>query len=163
MSADAGGRVPRLVDVAVQLRAGSFVKRRSDGTIDYLAPLPSPFSYGEVAGTRAADGDAIDVVVWAAWPRAGTTIRLGLRGAIDFVDAGVADPKLVCAARPLRPWERACVLAWFGAFARAKAVLAALRGVQGVTKVRGWLEADAAEALLDAAETATPRAPSRQG
>lgn len=143
----------------MQLRAGSFVKRRPDGRLDYVAPLPSPFSYGEVVGTRAADGDAVDVVVWGAWPRAGTTVALPLRGAVDFVDAGAADPKLVCAPSPLAPWQRAWILGWFAGFARAKALLARLRAVSGTTRVRGWLDVDAAAALLDAAKTpaAAPR------
>lgn len=156
MSPPPAAGAPRLIEVTVQLRAGSFVKRRSDGTIDYLAPLPSPFSYGEVRGTRSADGDAVDVLVWRARPAAGTTVRLPLQGAVDFVDAGADDPKLVCAAAPLRPWERRCILAWFAGFARAKALLAATRGATGRTWVRGWLDAATAAARLDAEAGAGP-------
>ena len=52
---------PSVVDVMIEVPQWSFVKRKGDGSIDYVAPLPSPFpGYGSVPDSLADDG------VWRA-------------------------------------------------------------------------------------------------
>ena len=55
-TADAG-YIPSVCDVVIEVPQFSFVKRKGDGSIDYIAPLPSPFpGYGSVPGSLAEDG-----------------------------------------------------------------------------------------------------------
>ncbi|XP_024514972.1 uncharacterized protein LOC112340558 isoform X2 [Selaginella moellendorffii] len=89
-------QLPRFVTVAIEVPRGSFVKRRVDGSVDFIAPLPCPFNYGSVSSIPAPDGDPLDALVLGEiLPyNAATTHRVV--GVVRFTDAGFTDNKLVC-------------------------------------------------------------------
>ena len=58
-------RFPEQLEVLIDTPRGSFVKRRDDGSVDFVWPLPSPFNYGSVPDTLAPDGDREDAIVLA--------------------------------------------------------------------------------------------------
>ncbi len=124
------------VEVRVEVPRGGFVKWRANGRVDFLSPIPCPFNYGSVPGTRAADGDPVDALVLGPTLARGRTARFPVWGEVPFVDAGVADPKLVCA--PERPtgadWRR--IRRFFAVYTWAKRVVNRLRGRRGWTGVR---------------------------
>lgn len=142
-------RVPFRITVA----AGSFVKRRADGSVDYRSPLPCPFPYGEVPDTREADGDPIDVVVWGTLPPpdADGLLRLPLQGAVDFRDDGRSDTKLVLGEAAPGRAGRLAILAFFATLAAAKRTRHRLRRRAPDDALLGWLDVDAARERLRAA------------
>jgi inorganic pyrophosphatase len=128
--------VPDAVDVLVELPRLSFVKRRADGALDYLSPLPSPFNYGSVPGTISGDGDPLDAVLFGPRRRRGAVVRASVLGWVDFVDGGAEDPKLVCGTAPPRAVDRLLVVAFFRVYERGKRLLNRMRGRRGETRVR---------------------------
>lgn len=131
----------------IEVPRGSFIKRRPDGSLDFISPLPSPFNYGsarsEPRGERFAalvveDGDPLDVLVLGARLARGSELEVQVWGWVDFLDAGEADPKLV-ATRGAQPgaldWLR--VRAFFLSYARFKGALQRVRGRAGKTMLRG--------------------------
>lgn len=122
----------------IEVPAGSFVKRSPDGRVDFRAPLPSPFNYGSVVGTLAPDGDPEDAVVLGPRLAIGDEIVTTVRGTVDFLDDGLRDPKLICAARPLSVRQRWTVRAFFRGYAVAKAAINRWRGKGGRTAYRGF-------------------------
>lgn len=82
--------------VVVEVPQGSFVKRRPDGSVDFISPVPSPFNYGSVPDVPAADGDPLDAVVLGEQLPYGHTGVWRVRGLVRFVDDGVMDNKLIC-------------------------------------------------------------------
>lgn len=128
---------PAALDVVIDVPRMGFIKRRDDGRIDYVSPLPCPFNYGSVPGTRSGDGDREDALVLGARLPRGTRIRLPVVARVRFLDAGLLDPKWVCSATPLLAAERARLLGFFVIFARSKALLNALRGKPGGTQLLG--------------------------
>jgi inorganic pyrophosphatase len=127
---------PAELDIRIDTARGGFVKRRDDGSIDYVSPLPSPFNYGSVNGTRSHDGDREDVIVLGSRLTVGSTLRAKVLGRVQFVDAGVADPKWVC-GEELTPSDLRRVRLFFWFYARAKWILNLLRGDLGVTRFDG--------------------------
>jgi inorganic pyrophosphatase len=132
-----GFEIGEVVCVRVEVPRGSFVKRSSAGHVDYVAPLPSPFNYGSVPGTRAPDGEPVDALLLGPRRPRDHEARCAVRAVVCFVDAGVPDPKLVCA--PWSPSERelAIVAGFFRAYAVLKGTLNRLRGVRGRTAYEG--------------------------
>ena len=125
--------------VVIDVPRWSFVKRRDDGSVDFIAPMPVPFNYGHVPGSIADDGDAADVVVLGARLSRGTRLTVPVRGCVGFIDAGVSDPKWICAAEPLGPADRAHVERFFRRYALAKTVINRIRRKKGETRYLGWL------------------------
>ncbi len=62
---------------------------------DFWSPIPCPINYGYVSGTKAEDGDAIDVVVPGPRLAQGTEIDVNLVGKVGFIDGGKIDHKYV--------------------------------------------------------------------
>lgn len=92
--------VPNAVVVVIEVPRGGFVKRRADGRVAFVSPIPCPFNYGSVPGTLGADGDPVDAVVLGpSLPRGGVA-TWAVHGVVPFSDRGVDDPKLVCGDRP---------------------------------------------------------------
>lgn len=86
-----------VVRVVVETPRGSFTKRRGDGRIAFVSPLPCPFDYGGVLGTHGADGDLLDALVLGGAPRRrGEVCEAVVLGRVCFEDDGVVDDKLVC-------------------------------------------------------------------
>lgn len=127
----------RQVTVLIDTPRGGFVKRHDDGSIDFVSPLPSPFNYGSVPGSRSSDGDRLDALVLGPSLARGRTVELPIVGRVDFLDAGLDDPKLVLADHPPSRWERARVVAFFRVYGLAKCVLHGIRGERGETRFRG--------------------------
>jgi inorganic pyrophosphatase len=125
--------------VVIDVPRGSFIKRNDDGSVDFVSPIPCPFNYGHVPGTLADDGDALDAVVLGPKLSLGSTANVVARARIDFIDAGQADPKWVCASAPLSRLERVQVAGFFRCYAVAKGSINQLRGKRGPTRYLGWL------------------------
>lgn len=127
---------PSELEVVVDHPRGSFIKRRENGSIDYISPLPSPFNYGSVPGTRAADGDREDAIVLGRRVAAGARVRVPVRARVVFVDAGDLDPKWICGAH-FGKRERLQVQLFFWLYAHLKRMLYMLRRRSGTTEYRG--------------------------
>ncbi len=124
------------IPIEIEVPRLSFVKRGPDGAVRFVSPLPTLFNYGSVPGTRAADGDPFDVVLLGPRRPRGAHLRARILGAIDFVDDGRPDPKLIAGTSPLRPWQRAQVSTFFRIYARAKR---SLDPQSAGAQYRGWL------------------------
>ena len=125
--------------VVIDVPRGSFVKRDDDGSVDFVYPVPCPFNYGHVPGTTSEDGDAEDAVVLGRRLPLGSTTTAAPRGRVQFVDAGLFDPKWICADSPLTAFDRWQVDAFFRAYAAGKRLINSLRGKRGPTRYLGWL------------------------
>ena len=125
---------PSETDIVVEVSRGDFVKRRSDGSVDYVSPVPAPFNYGSVPGTLAPDGDATDAVLLGPTRRRGETVRATVYGVVHLLDDGHPDDKLVCAARPPTASEWLLVRAFFRVWVVAKQARALARGARGPTR-----------------------------
>jgi len=128
------------VEVEVEVPRGGFVKRLGDGRVDYVSPLPSPFNYGALPDTTAADGDRCDAVVLGPRLPTGTRAHTVARATVRFVDAGLPDDKLVCSDAPVTPLQRRVVWAFFVAYGRLKGLLNRARGHSGRTAALGWID-----------------------
>jgi inorganic pyrophosphatase len=129
--------LPAEADVVVDAPRFSHVKRRDDGGIDFVSPLPCPFNYGSVPGTRSGDGERIDAVVLGARLSRGTCVRVRVHGFVRFLDAGAPDPKWICSLAPLRARDRLQLAAFFAVYALAKRLLNRARGKRGATRYDG--------------------------
>lgn len=127
---------PTDLDVRIDTTRGGFVKRRDDGRVEFVSPLPCPFNYGSVEGTQAPDGDREDAIVLGGKLKRGSQLRVRVLGRVRFVDAGIADDKWLCGDR-LTPRELRHVGRFFKLYARAKRVLNVLRGARGATRFEG--------------------------
>ena len=125
--------------VRIEVPRGSFVKRRPDGSIDFVSPLPCPYNYGSVEGTRSPDGDPLDALVLGPRQPLGARVEGTIVAVMGFVDAGEDDPKAVCAAEPLNAAQRRAVERFFRAYAVLKRVVHRVRGRRGTTRCTGWL------------------------
>ena len=126
------------IELVIEVSRFSFVKRRPDGRVHFVSPVPTLFNYGSVPNTRAADGDPLDVLLPGPRLRRGARRRAHVLGVVDFLDGGAPDPKIVAGAPGARlgTWERAQVTTFFQVYARAKRVL---DPAGGGALYRGWL------------------------
>ena len=124
--------------VEIEVPRFGFIKRRPDGQIDLISPLPVPFNYGAVPGTMSPDGDPLDAVVLGRRRAAGERVELPIRGTVDFIDGGDEDPKLIVAERALSAWDRRQIEAFFSIYAVVKRAVNAVRGRPKPTEFRGW-------------------------
>lgn len=88
------------VEVVVEVPRGGLVKRRQDGRVAFVSPLPCPFNYGSVPGSEAADGDPLDALILGPALPVGSRHLVDVHGVVRFVDADRVDDKLVCGPRP---------------------------------------------------------------
>jgi inorganic pyrophosphatase len=133
------GEIAQEVQIRIEVPRGSFVKRRPDGSVDFVSPLPCPYNYGSIEGTIAADGDPLDALLLGHQRAAGTRVRVPVRAVMGFVDDGIPDPKVVCSVRPLTRAERRGVERFFRRYAVLKRVVNRLRRRPGRTLCIGWL------------------------
>jgi inorganic pyrophosphatase len=126
------------VDVIVEVPRGGLVKRRADGGVDYLSPLPCPFNYGSVPGRTGGDGDPQDAVLLGPRRPKGHVERTRVHAIVRFRDAGRVDDKWVCGPEAPTEAEKRLVLGFFRAYAIAKRVLQRARGLTGETALLGW-------------------------
>jgi len=131
--------VTELRTVVIDVPRGSFVKRRDDGSVDFISPVPAPFNYGHMPGTVAADGEGLDAVVLGPRLARGTRLSISAHERVGFIDAGVSDPKWICASLPLSDADRRRVERFFRRYAVAKRLINRVRGKSGATRYLGWL------------------------
>lgn len=103
---------------------------------EYVSPFGSPFNYGCVRERPGQDGDAADAVVLGPRRDPGSEVLVAVRGVVHFVDAGLADPKLVCSGKPVSEAEKRDVERFFRRYAWARRLLNLLQGKVGETGVR---------------------------
>ncbi len=122
--------------MVIEVPAWTFVKRTPEGAVDFVSPLPTPFNYGSVVGTISADGDPLDAVVLGPRLARGARVKVTAYAEVDFLDAGLRDPKRIC-GRPPSLVDRARVVAFFRVYALFKRALNRARGATGETRYRG--------------------------
>jgi len=128
------------VEVVIEVTRGSFVKRRPDGSVDFVSPLPCPYNYGSVPETRAADGDPIDALVLGPALERGERVRVPVRAVVRFIDAGAEDLKLVCSPVALTNEQRHRIDRFFRLYVRFKQALNTARRRPGATRYEGIQE-----------------------
>lgn len=127
------------VVVRIEVSKGGFIKRAPGGRVDLVSPFPCPYNYGSIVGTLADDGEPVDAVVIGPRLRVGSEVEVSIQAIVGFVDAGLADPKFVCANRSLRAIDRFFLTWFFRGFARAKRTLQRIGGERGRTAYTGWV------------------------
>lgn len=93
------------------------------------SPFPLPFHYGSLPGTKAADGEEVDAVLFG--DAGGEPVEASVVGVVWFADRGGPDPKVVCGAPS--GWERRVVEVFFWTYARVKSALGDPSTYAGVT------------------------------
>lgn len=131
--------LPSEPEVLVETSRWGFIKRRPDGSVDFISPVPCPYNYGCIPGLDSGDGDPLDVIILGPTLPRGQRLRMRVVGLIAFVDGGCGDPKVVCSPRPLRAYERAGLELFFRLYAPFKWVLHLVRGQARETRFVGWL------------------------
>ena len=139
------------VEVIIEIPRGSFLKRGSTGSVDFVSPLPCPFNYGSVESLVGLEGDLLDAVVLGPRLPRGTRVTVKALGAVGLTDRGMYDDKLICGSHSIGRSETRLILAFFRLYARCKWVLNRIRGRPGRNACEGWGDAAAAIAR------ATPR------
>ncbi len=128
---------PNKLEVVIEVPRGSFIKRKDDGSVDFVSPVPCPFNYGSVPDTRSGDGDRLDALVLGSRLAQGERCVCPVVGRVHFIDAGLEDPKYICSERAMTAADRALVTGFFTLYARAKQVLNFVRGKRGRTYYGG--------------------------
>ena len=131
--------VGEICDVVIEYPRWSAIKRRSDGSLDFISPVPCPYNYGSILGRWGDDGDALDAVLLGPRLPLHTRLRCPVVGVIGFLDEGIHDPKVICSQEPLQSAQRRNVELFFRLYARFKHTLAAVRRRRGATQYLGWL------------------------
>lgn len=129
-------RLPETLSVEVETPRGSFVKRRADGTLDFVSPLPCPYNYGAAVGHLGGDGDPLDVVLLGALLPKGQRVDAKVVGVVGFIDAGCDDHKVICGVPPSAPMTLGLKL-FFRLYAFAKRLLNRRRAQAGMTAYLG--------------------------
>ena len=139
---------PPEVDVVIEIPRGSFLKRGSTGTIDFVSPLPCPYNYGSVPQFIGLEGDLLDALILGPRLPLGTRKRVKAWGAVILTDRGMTDDKLICSEHPPTLTECRRVLRFFQVYAKCKGVLNLWRRRPGRNECEGWC--DAAQAIARA-------------
>lgn len=139
---------PPSVEVVIEIPRGSFLKRDSDGHIDFVSPFPCPYNYGSVHEYIGGEGDFLDAVVLGPRLAVGTRIQVNAYGSVGLSERYMSDDKLICALKPITVAEKRNVLRFFKTYALCKGLLNVLRNQPGRSRCDGW--SDAAEAIARA-------------
>ncbi|MEO8010263.1 MAG: inorganic diphosphatase, partial [Dokdonella sp.] len=142
--------VPPEVEVVIEVPRSSFLKRGSNGRIDFVSPLPCPFNYGAVPTHLGLEGDLLDALVLGPRLPYGTRLRTLAWGAVTLTDRGMSDDKLICADHQPSPAELDAVLRFFHFYAKCKGLLNVWRCRPGRNACEGWCSA------IEAIERARP-------
>ena len=138
---DVGQEPPIEVEVVIEVPRGSFLKRGSTGTIDFVSPLPCPFNYGAVPTLLGLEGDLLDALVLGPRLPYGTCLRIKAWAAVTFTDRGMSDDKLICCDHRPSATEIRAVLCFFHFYARCKGLLNLWRRRPGRNGCDGWCHA----------------------
>ena len=139
--ADSLSSAPPEVEVVIEVPRGSFLKRGSSGSIDFISPLPCPFNYGAVPTHLGLEGDLLDALVLGPRLRLGTRTRVKAWGAVTFTDRGMSDDKLICSDHRPSSADFRQVLRFFHFYARCKGLLNLWRRRPGRNACEGWCTA----------------------
>ena len=142
-AANASSKPPE-VEVVIEVPRGSFLKRGSNGSIDFVSPLPCPFNYGAVPTHLGLEGDLLDALVLGPRLALGARMRIKAWGAVTLTDRGMSDDKLICSDHPPSPAEYRNVLRFFHFYAKCKGLLNLWRRRPGRNACEGWCDASAA-------------------
>ena len=137
---DASSESPE-VEVVIEVPRGSFLKRGSSGSIDFVSPLPCPFNYGAIPTHLGLEGDLLDALVLGPRLRFGTCMRVKAWGAVTLTDRGMSDDKLICSVRRPSPTDIQNVLRFFHFYAKCKGLLNRWRRRPGRNACDGWCTA----------------------
>jgi len=137
-------RGPPRVEVVIEVSRWSFLKRGSNGRLDFVSPIPCPFNYGSIHDYVGLDGDLLDALVLGPRLPRGTRVQVTAFGAVSLTDCGMTDDKLVCAGLPPTQGQRRLVLYFFRFYAQCKRLLNIYRGRRGQHCCGGWVNAWAA-------------------
>jgi len=132
------------VEVVIEIPRGSFLKRGSTGSIDFISPLPCPYNYGSVPDYLGLDGDLLDALVLGPRLPLGAKVRTRAWGAVTLIDRGMSDDKLICSDHPPDARQRQEILRFFSFYSKCKAMLNIWRGRPGRNACAGWCEASQA-------------------
>jgi inorganic pyrophosphatase len=149
---------PGPVRVTIEITRGSFLKRGSEGQVDFISPLPCPFNYGSIRDYIGGEGDYLDAVVLGPPLPRGSQVELPAWGAVGLAERGLYDDKLICARGPVSDRDRRWILRFFHLYAWCKGWYNRLRGYPGDARCTGWSTAGAALARAQPARD-TPPAP----
>ncbi|WP_210395798.1 hypothetical protein [Motiliproteus sediminis] len=130
------------LEVLIEVPKGSFLKRGSNGHIDFVSPFPCPFNYGCVPDYIGGEGDLLDAVVLGPRLPLWSRVRIPARGAVGLSERFMYDDKLICSVTPLTIWQRRRVLLFFHVYARCKDLLNLWRGRPGRARCEGWGSAE---------------------
>ena len=143
-----GPSQPPVVEVVIEVPRGSFLKRGSSGSIDFVSPLPCPFNYGAVPTLLGLEGDLLDALVLGPRLRLGKRVHVKAWAAVTLTDRGLSDDKLICSDHPPSLAEYRNVLRFFHFYAKCKGLLNVWRRRPGRNACEGWC--DASDALARA-------------
>ena len=146
-----------MLEVRIEIPRGSFLKRGSNGRVDFVSPLPCPYNYGSVPGWLGLEGDLLDAVVLGPRLARNRRVRVVAVGAVGLTDRGLYDDKLICTTTPLTRSPRRRVLRFFRFYAWCKGWLNRLRGQRGANACEGWQDARAALARARPLRAGQPR------
>ena len=136
--------LPPRVEVVIEIPRGSFLKRGSNGHLDFVSPFPSPYNYGSIHEYIGGEGDYLDAIVLGPRLAAGTRLQVNAYGAVGLSERYMSDDKLICAHQPITATDRRRILAFFKVYALCKGMLNLLRGQKGRSSCDGWGDASAA-------------------
>ena len=145
---------PPQVEVVIEIPRGSFLKRGSDGAVDFLSPLPCPYNYGSIHQYIGGEGDYLDAVVLGPRLSPGSRVVVNAYGAVGLSERFMYDDKLICATAPLTARQRMAVVRFFHVYAACKGFLNVLRRRRGRSRCEGWGDAGAAIARAVPVNTA---------
>ena len=91
---------PPLVEVVIEIPRGSFLKRGSDGHVDFVSPLPCPYNYGSIHQYIGGEGDYLDAIVLGPRLPVGTRLKVNAYGAVGLSERYMSDDKLICSHQP---------------------------------------------------------------
>ena len=95
---------PEIVNVVVEIPKGSSAKYEYDKQLGVFrldrmlhSAMVYPGNYGFIPNTLAADGDALDAIMYLSKPvDRGTLVECVVLGSLNMTDEGVKDYKILC-------------------------------------------------------------------
>lgn len=136
--------LPPSVEVVIEIPKGSFLKRGSEGRIDFVSPFPCPFNYGSVRQYIGGEGDYLDAVVLGPRLPIGVTVLAHAYGAVGMSERFMYDDKLICSSGPITDSQQRAILLFFRLYAQCKGLFNCMRGQRGRARCEGWGGADEA-------------------
>jgi inorganic pyrophosphatase len=107
---------PEVVNVIVEIPKGTSAKYEYDPHLGVFrldrmlhSAMVYPGNYGFIPNTLAADGDALDVIIYSSNPiDRGTLVECVVLGSLNMTDDGVKDYKILCV--PTNRYGKCCTM-----------------------------------------------------